>query len=108
MPTRQSSTSFSPLNPTISTSTSSQHSTGEASNHLSASRQSLNQSTTSQAATIHRDSHLTTDEGEPALLVPTDSGLDEFLKIWVGQLGRVSFDREIVLPGYAIYALRTW
>lgn len=55
---------------------------------------------------------------EPALLIPTDRKLQELESSagnsrssgisWLAQLGRLRVEREVVLSGYALYALRTW
>ncbi|WRT64661.1 uncharacterized protein IL334_001595 [Kwoniella shivajii] len=47
---------------------------------------------------VHRD----------GLLIPTDRPLDELEGKWLNKLGRLKVDREVILPGYALYSLRTW
>ncbi|WVR04726.1 hypothetical protein IAU60_001737 [Kwoniella sp. DSM 27419] len=42
------------------------------------------------------------------LLIPTDRTLEELEAKWLGRLGRLKVDREVVLYGYALYSLRSW
>lgn len=42
------------------------------------------------------------------LLVPTDRSQEELEEKWLPRLGRFKVEREVVLQGYALYALRTW
>lgn len=47
----------------------------------------------------------TTGQG---LLIPTDRSLEELEERWLPLLGRLKVEREVVLHGYALYALRNW
>ncbi|EIW71183.1 hypothetical protein TREMEDRAFT_71084 [Tremella mesenterica DSM 1558] len=42
------------------------------------------------------------------LLVPTDRPLEELEEKWLPRLGKLKVDREVVLPGYSLYLLRSW
>jgi hypothetical protein len=46
--------------------------------------------------------------GRLGLLIPTDRTQEELEEKWLPRLGRLKVDREVVLQGYALYALRTW
>lgn len=46
-------------------------------------------------------------QGE-GLLVPTDRSVEELEADWIPLLGRLRVEREVLLHGYALYALRTW
>ncbi|WVQ91793.1 hypothetical protein IAS59_005596 [Cryptococcus gattii] len=42
------------------------------------------------------------------LLIPTDRTQDVLETKWLGMLGRLRVEREVILKGYALYSLRTW
>lgn len=42
------------------------------------------------------------------LLIPTDRPLEEMEENWLPRLGRLRVEREIDLPGYALYGIRSW
>ena len=48
------------------------------------------------------------DPNPNRLLIPTDRSLEELEEKWLPRLGRLRVDQEVVLYGYALYALRTW
>jgi hypothetical protein len=77
-------------------------------------------SATTTTLTVNSNASLTSSQppaDQPALLIPTDRSLSELESqagnskssgvSWLAQLGRVRVDKEVVLSGYALYALRT-
>lgn len=42
------------------------------------------------------------------LLIPTDRTQDVLETKWLGMLGRLRIEREVILKGYALYSLRSW
>ncbi|WVO23894.1 uncharacterized protein IAS62_005251 [Cryptococcus decagattii] len=42
------------------------------------------------------------------LLIPTDRAQAVLETKWLGMLGRLRVEREVILKGYALYSLRTW
>jgi hypothetical protein len=42
------------------------------------------------------------------LLIPTDRSREELEEKWLPKIGRLRVEKEVVLPGYSLYFLRTW
>lgn len=43
-----------------------------------------------------------------ALLIPTDRAQDDLEEIWLPRLGRLRVEREVRVPGYSLYGIRSW